>query len=126
MHLPPHRRASRRLIAGLMALCVLFAQSAALAYACKLEAGRLALSATAPCPSHLGDASDAPSDANLCEVHCQTPTLSDADTALLPAILLASRPVVAELSAWRDVAPLPPDPRGAPPPLLLRTSRLLI
>ena len=73
-------RATRRLLVWLVAACVLFAQSAAIAYACTLDRVDSAPAASAaPCPGHVADTSSDTNagDANLCQVHCQTPTTAD-------------------------------------------------
>jgi hypothetical protein len=122
------RRSHRRLLAWLLAAAVLFAQSAALAYACALEARQLAEVAAAPCPSHVAEAQEGDqAGGNLCEVHCQTPILPD------PGVTFAFLPpafepliVVGDAPAASLVPSSPPEPRGAPPPVLLRTSRRLI
>ena len=123
-------RATRRLLAWLMAVCVLFAQSAALAYGCSLDrAGGAPEATTAPCPSHVADA-DSWGDVgqgNLCQVHCQTPTTADpgASVPLLGAVDARSEGIAAvRWSVYRVPTLLPP--RSAPPAVLQRTSRLLI
>lgn len=72
-------RVTRRLLARLLVVCVLFAESAALAYGCSLDRPVNAPAAMmTPCPSHVADA-DANArggggQGNLCPIHRQTPT----------------------------------------------------
>jgi hypothetical protein len=121
----PFARASRRLIVLVVAACVVFAETAALASGCAIErAGGVPAAAEPPCPSHAQPVDDAAAG-NVCEVHCQAATLPvDAAWQLAPA--LASTVVIPlHVVPVRSVQPLPPVPRGTPPPFL-RTSRLLI
>lgn len=126
-----HRRLHRRVVAWLAALCVLLAQTAAVAYACERHAAPR--HEVAPCSAHLGDATGhaAPvplADGNVCEVHCHPLSLPDAGAPDLPE-------VVAVL-AWRlpevEALALPAAPvaeleakSAAPPPRTLY-ARLLI
>lgn len=123
-------RATRRFLAWLMAVCVLFAQSAALAYGCSLDpAVGVPAATTAPCPSHVADdnAGGDGGQRNLCQIHCQTPTTADPGVSvpLLGAVDARSGGITAVPSSVHRVPALLP-PRSAPPPVLQRTSRLLI
>jgi hypothetical protein len=123
------RRPPRRLTACLVAVLVLFAQTAAIAYACGIDAKLVATTTTAPCPGHLDDGADAPADrsGNLCKIHCETPTVPDAYTS----VLAAPAPVVQAYVVVRPPLALAfearrPEPRGAAPPPIVTTFRLLI
>lgn len=127
------RRLHRRVVTWLVALCVLFAQTAAVAYAC--ERGRAApppLPAATHCGGHVADdvpaAGGALAQGNVCEVHCVSGSLTDPGVPDLPgpdAFLAWPLPPV--LSA---AAPPPPadeiDARVASPPPLALFARLLI
>src|SRR5688500_4531863 len=78
------RHPYRRSIAWLLAICLLFAQTAALAYACALDQGPMPVEVSrAPCPTHLDDPDGGTfGNGNLCEVHCQTPTVSHLQAGL--------------------------------------------
>jgi hypothetical protein len=122
-------RPFRRLTAWLLAVLVLFAQTAAVAYACAIDAARVDVVTTAPCPEHIGDQVQPASaqTGNLCEVHCQTPAVPDAGAAVAPADAIVAvhpiLPLVQDAMAWRAQ---PPEVRGTPPPVHLRSTRLLI
>ena len=127
----PLRRLHRCFIAWLLAGCVLFAQSAAIAYACPLdEAGQP--EAATPCAAHLatetGGADVFTVDANVCEIHCHPVSLPDAGTFDLP-------PVVAVAIWWRCPELVGPrrstpaaelDAKSAAPPPRTLFARLLI
>jgi hypothetical protein len=134
MHLS--RRTSRP-VAWLVAACLLFAQTAAVAFACSRGEAMVVAeaAATTPCAAHL--AGDAPvvagdtglfAQGNVCEVHCQTASLPDGGALDLPSIVVVAR--------WEIPAcPMAHDPsapaseleaRSAAPPLLALLSRLLI
>ena len=133
----PHRRLHRRVVAWLVALCVLFAQTAAVAYAC--ERGgvpSVPLSASVPvathCGGHLDDAAPAGGVAlaqgNVCEVHCVSASLTDPGFPDLPgpeAILAWPVP-----PALRAAAPQSPaeeiGARVASPPRFALFARLLV
>jgi len=124
------RKATRRLLAWLMAVCVLFAQSAALAYACSLDrVGATPVAATSPCPSHVADTNGSgdAGQGNLCQIHCQTPTTADPGASVPMVAAVDARPaaITGVALAVHRVAAVP-TPSGAPPPVLRRTSRLLI
>jgi hypothetical protein len=123
------RHPYRRPIAWLLAICLLFAQTAALAYACVLDQVPMPAEVSrAPCPAHLDDV-DAGTFAsgNLCEVHCQTPTVSHIQAGLdVPPAAVALHTVAPPIADAVDSRPPPPDPLRTPPRVLLRTSRLLI
>lgn len=97
----PVRRLHRRFVAWLLAFCMLFAQTAALAYACEARdvGAPMAHDAAVPCASHHGE--DRIGDAlpfalaNVCEVHCAPVSLPDAPSLDVPAL--------AAIPAW----PLP-------------------
>jgi hypothetical protein len=126
------RHFHRRLLTWTLTVCVLFAQSAALAYACQRgQADGAAAGVTvAPCPQHLLDAEPATpiANGNVCEAHCQTASLPDAGMPDLPA------PVA--IAAWllpplvERVAPAVPsddvEAKSAAPPPLARSAKLLI
>ena len=122
------RRPHRRLIAWLLAICLLFAQTAALAYACALDQPSVPAEVVAPCPAHLDDADvGATASGNLCEVHCQTPTVAQVQAGLdVPAAAIALHTVAVRLPDAFEFCPAPPDPLRTPPRVLQRTSRLLI
>ena len=124
----PLVRRFRHLLAWLVAACVVFAHTAALAAGCAIELSRGGSEAFAsqPCPAHSQPGSAAPGTANVCEVHCQAASLP-LDAALHVPVALTSTVVI----PLRVVAVLAPTfqaalPRGKPPPVLLKTSRLLI
>jgi hypothetical protein len=104
----PVRRLHRRFVAWLLAFCVLFAQTAALAYGCESRGagGVLDREAAVPCASHHGEDGTGESLpfalANVCEVHCAPVSLPDAPALDLPAL--------AVLPAW----PLPALHEAAP------------
>lgn len=128
MHL---RRQHRRLLAWVCAFCVVFAQSAALAYACQRQALPELRGEAAPCAAHLtvkGSADAVPASGNVCEVHCHAVSLPDAGATIIPltdavlawqlpphALAVAPSAPVAELEAKS----------AAPPPRTL-FARLLI
>ena len=128
-------RHNSRPIAWLVAACLLFAQTAAVAFACSRgEAVVVAeAAATTPCAAHLAAGDPAAADGllaqgNVCEVHCQTASLPDGGAFDLPSIVVVAR--------WEIPAPaMAPDPaqpaseieaRSAAPPLLALLPRLLI
>jgi len=134
--MPLSRRASRP-ITWLVAACLLFAQTAAVAFACSRgEAMVVAESAaTTPCAAHLAADDPAAPDGdglfaqgNVCEVHCQTASLPDGGAFDLPSIVVVAR--------WEiPASAIEPDPaapaseieaRSAAPPLLELLPRLLI
>jgi hypothetical protein len=134
MHLS--RRTSRP-IAWLVAACLLFAQTAAVAFACSRGEARVVAeaAATTPCAAHLAaDDRAAPAGSgllaqgNVCEVHCQTASLPDGGAFDLPSIVVVAR--------WEiPASAMAPDPsapaseleaRSAAPPLLALLPRLLI
>jgi hypothetical protein len=121
------RRAFRCLNATIVAFAVLFAQTAVLAYACQLEQLPSERAAVVPCPAHIEGAGDSSADgsANLCKVHCETPTTPDVPSVVGPAPAAFSLAYLAPMAVLQSpTAPLAPP--GAVPPLILRTSRLLI
>jgi hypothetical protein len=90
----PIRRLHRRLVAGLLAFCVVLAQTLAVAYACQREVPGKVEQAT-PCASHLA-AADAPlpiESGNVCEVHCEP--------ASLPPVAAPDLPDAVATIAWR-------------------------
>ncbi len=134
MHLS--RRTSRP-IAWLVAACLLFAQSAAVAFACSRGEAMVVAeaAATTPCAAHLAADDPAAPDGygllaqgNVCEVHCQTASLPDGGAFDLPSIVVVAR--------WEiPASAIEPDPaapaseieaRSAAPPLLALLPRLLI
>ena len=130
---------SRRLtrtFAWLVAACLLFAQSAAIAFACPRgeAAGAAKSAAVTPCAGHLaaGDATLADggllAKGNVCEVHCQTPSLPDSGAVDLPSIVVvASWEIPEHLPAPCPVASASElEARSAAPPLLALLPRLLI
>jgi hypothetical protein len=130
------RRTSRP-IAWLIAACLLFAQTAAVAFACSRgEAMDVTeTSATTPCAAHLAD--DAPAavggdgllaQGNVCEVHCQTASLPDGGALDLPsAVVIARWEIPASATAADPSAPASEiEARSAAPPLLALLPRLLI
>jgi len=133
--MPLSRRTSRP-IAWLVAACLLFAQSAAVAFACSRGEAMVVAeaAATTPCAAHLAaDDPAAPVDdgllaqGNICEVHCQTASLPDGGAFDLPSIVVVAR--------WEvPASAMAPDPgapateleaRSAAPPLLALLPRLL-
>jgi len=134
--MPLSRRTSRP-VAWLVAACLLFAQTAAVALACSRGEAMLVAeaAATTPCAAHLaGDDPAAPegdgllAQGNVCEVHCQTASLPDGGALDLPSIVVNAR---WEIPA-SAIAPDPSAPaseieaRSAAPPLLALLPRLLI
>ena len=130
----PVRRLHRRFVAWLLAFCMLFAQTAALAYACEgRDVGApIAHGAAVPCASHHGE--DRIGDAlpfalaNVCEVHCAPVSLPDApalDVPALAAIPAWPLPVLQE-AVTTFVVPVGVEARIASPPLLTLYARLLI
>jgi hypothetical protein len=130
-------RRNSRPIAWLIAACLLFAQTAAAAYACSRAdvAAATAEVAAPPCSGHIAD--DGPAgpqgdgalaQGNVCEVHCQTASLPDGGALDLPAIVVVAR---WEIPA-STMAPDPSTPaseieaRSAAPPLLALLPRLLL
>lgn len=125
------RRPLRRFVASLLMLCVLLAQTAAIAYACPRDAAASA-EAAMPCGVHLATAAEddagALPEGNVCEVHCQAFTVPGAGAPVMP--LLA--PVIAwhlpralpAAAAAGPVAEL--EARSAAPPPLALFARLLI
>jgi len=134
--MPLSRRTSRP-IAWLVAACLLFAQTAAVAFACSRAEAMVAAeaAATTPCAAHLAadDQAVAAGDGllaqgNVCEVHCQTASLPDGGALDLPSIVVIAR---WEIPA-SAIEPGPSAPaseieaRSAAPPLLALLPRLLI
>jgi hypothetical protein len=131
-----HRSLARRLVIVVAVACLAFAQTAAAAYACARSAmldgswlGAL-VETEAPCPMHVAGAAadEAPrAPSNLCEVHCQTPSMPDAGPDIgLPAAIVATHPVARLAHDTTTLAARPPVPRSAAPPRALLTTRLLI
>ena len=122
------RRALRRLIAGLLALAVLFAHTAVLAYSCQLGTPSDDAVVEAPCPAHAEEAVDSqPVDSgNLCKVHCETATLPDVSATVVAMPAANAQTYVVRPIAGPALHAPAPEPPGAAPPLILRTSRLLI
>ena len=129
-------RRLKRTLSWLVAACLLFAQTAAIAYACpRGEAMVAAEAATTPCAQHLApDPGTAPAGGgllaagNVCEVHCQTPSLPDVGAFDLPAMVVAAAWEIPALAVAPDpAAPAPElEARSAAPPLLSLLPRLLI
>ena len=129
-------RRLKRTLSWFVAACLLFAQTAAIAYACpRGEALVAAEAAATPCAQHLaGGPGTAGADVgllaagNVCEVHCQTPSLPDGGAFDLPAMVVAaSWEVPAPAVAPDPAAPAPElEARSAAPPLLSFFPRLLI
>jgi hypothetical protein len=130
------RRTSRP-IASLVAVCLLFAQTAAVAFACSRGEAMVVTeaSATTPCAAHLAaddlvvvDGDGILAQGNVCEVHCQTASLPDGGAFDLPSVVVVAR--------WEiPASAIEPDPaapaseieaRSAAPPLLALLPRLLI
>lgn len=133
----PLSRHTSRPIAWLVAACLLFAQTAAVAFACSRGEPMVVAeaAATTPCAAHLAADDPASADAggllaqgNVCEVHCQTASLPDGGAFDLPSIVVVAR--------WQiPASAMEPDPaapaseieaRSAAPPLLALLPRLLI
>lgn len=129
---------SRRLtraLAWLIAACLMFAQTAAVAYACSRGEAAAAVAAVAatPCSAHLvadGPANvqgDGPlAQGNVCEVHCQTASLPDSGAFDLPSVVAIARWEVPPRDAATDVPAPELEARSAAPPLLALFPRLLI
>jgi hypothetical protein len=126
------RRLHRRLVAWLLAFCVIFAQSAALAYACQRQV-EPETATGALCAAHLKDGADvgvgAPlADANVCEVHCHDASLPDTGAVDVPL----PDDVVAWALPQQAVAFVPTAPateleaKSASPPSRALFVRLLI
>jgi hypothetical protein len=126
----PVRRLHRRLVAWLLAFCVLFAQTVAAAYACQRQAEAV-VDAERPCSAHLaeGGAVPAPFDnGNVCEVHCHPVSLPDGGGADVPPPAIAVLWVL-PLHAQARVVSAPPaelETRNASPPPRTLFVRLLI
>jgi hypothetical protein len=132
-------RRLKRSLAWLLAACLLFAQTAAVAFACSRGEAAAAVAANAvaatPCSGHLaaeGPANvqgDGPlAQGNVCEVHCQTASLPDSGAFDLPSVVAIARWEVPPLDLVTGV-PAPArelEARSAAPPLLALFPRLLI
>ncbi|MCL4763488.1 MAG: hypothetical protein KJ018_17225 [Burkholderiales bacterium] len=119
----------RRLAAWLVAFCMLFAQSAAIAYACPRDAAE----PVAPCAAHLdgGEAGVTPAgalpDGNVCEVHCHPVFLPDTGVDVpSPPGIVAWRLPPPTLAAAAAVLATDVEARSASPPLRTLYARLLI
>jgi hypothetical protein len=130
--LMPLRRLHRRLVAWLLAFCVVFAQTAAAAYACQRQA-ETAVAGDVPCSAHLSSDAvgtvPAPFDnGNVCEVHCHPVSMPDAGPADVPAPTAAIAWVLPPLpdAAAPAVPPTELEARSASPPPLALFARLLI
>lgn len=129
-------RRARRLLAWLLTACLLFAQTAAVAFACaRGDAAGVEAVASAPCAAHLasdgnqGAPSGGPLAAgNVCEVHCQSASLPDGPLVDLPTVVVVARwEVPAQALCASRSAPAPElDARSGAPPLLALYPRLLI
>jgi hypothetical protein len=132
-------RRLKRVLAWLLAACLMVAQTAAVAYACSRGEAAAAAAAAAvaatPCAAHL--AADGPANVqgdgpfaqgNVCEVHCQTAFLPDSGAFDLPSVVAVARWEVPPLDVMTGVpAPAPElEARSAAPPLLALFPRLLI
>jgi hypothetical protein len=124
-----HRRLYRRLVALLLAFCVLFAQSAALAYACQRHALPVAEAAT-PCAAHLAEADASKAgvaSGNVCEVHCHDASLPDAGAT---DVVFGDVVIAWRLPEPMAVAPVVPatelEAKSAAPPPRTLFARLLI
>lgn len=127
-----------RILAWLLAACLLFAQTAAAAYACSRGDAALAASdavTATPCSAHLGAngadgmQGNAPlAQGNVCEVHCQAASLPDSGAVDLPSVTVVACWEVPALDlAPGASAPTPElEARSAAPPLLALIPRLLI
>jgi hypothetical protein len=130
------RRASRP-VAWFIAACLLFAQTAAVAYACSRSEAMVVAeaAATTPCAAHLaaddpavGDRDGLLAQGNVCEVHCQTASLPDGGAFDLPSIVVVARWEI-PASAIEPGPAVPAseiEARSAAPPLLDLLPRLLI
>jgi hypothetical protein len=129
-------RRTLRPIAWLVAACLLFAQTAAVAFACSRGEAMLVAeaAATTPCAAHLADdpavadGNGLLAQGNVCEVHCQTASLPDGGAFDLPSIVVVARwEIPASAAATDPAAPASEiEARSAAPPLLALLSRLLI
>jgi hypothetical protein len=130
------RRTSRP-IAWLLAACLLFAQSAAVALACSRGEAMVVAeaAATTPCAAHLAagdpavvDGSGLLAQGNVCEVHCQTASLPDGGALDLPSIVVVARWEIPATAMVLDpsVPASEIEARSAAPPLLVLLPRLLI
>jgi hypothetical protein len=127
-----HGHAHCRLTAWLLALCLLFSQTAAIAYACQRQSS----TESAPgehCTAHLQAAqaiadAGAPPAANLCEVHCQSASLPDASTFdhAIPADVVAWWIPASALAGSPTITAIPWDAKNLSPPPRTLYSRLLI
>lgn len=126
----PLRRLHRRLVAWLVAACVLFAQTAAIAYACQRQQAP-ASEASVPCTAHLAEPDDADAlfaNANVCEVHCHPVSLPDvAGPDLPPSAAIAAWWVPPQPLARATAAPVAElEAKSAAPPPRTLYARLLI
>jgi hypothetical protein len=121
-----------RLTAWLLALCLLFAQTAAIAYACQRYASTGSASG-GHCTPDLQAAramtdAGAPPAANLCEVHCQSASLPDGrdlDHAI-PADVVTRWNPTWSLAGSPTIPAVPLKARNLSPPPRTLYSRLLI
>ncbi|MFO1283836.1 MAG: hypothetical protein U1F51_15470 [Burkholderiales bacterium] len=135
-------KSNRRLTAAVLALCVAFAQSAALAWACPIgsapgdsppPAEATVAAVSPPCHGFAVDdrapvsgSESGSTPGNLCEVHCQTPTPPD-DAGLVVPVLVAlawlpiPEPALARAPGRVDL----PEEKGAAPPARTRYCRRL-
>jgi hypothetical protein len=128
----PVRRLHRRLVAWLLAFCVIFAQTAAAAYACQRRVEAV-LARDVPCIAHLseeaGSTVPAPFDnGNVCEVHCHPVSMPDGGHEAVSSPLVVLAWVLPPLT---DTLGLDPparkvEARAASPPPLTLFARLLI
>lgn len=130
-----HRLLARRIVIIVALACLTFAQTAAAAYVCArlafVEGSSMVslVGADAPCPMHASsaDRETMPGPTNLCEVHCQTPSLPDAGPDIgLPTAIVASHPAAQLAFAPLTLASKAFVPHSAAPPRAALTMRLLI
>lgn len=123
-----------RRLAWLLAGCLLFAQTAALAYACAWEpVVPVNEHAVATCSEHRSGAGPDAADrrvasGNACEVHCLTAALPDLDAGDVPAMAAVAvwdvQPYVVPRA--RPLRATELEAKSAAPPPRTRFARLLI
>jgi hypothetical protein len=128
-------RRLKRALAWLLAACLMFAQTAAVAYACSRGEAAAAAVAATPCSAHLAAEGTASvqgdgqlAQGNVCEVHCQTASLPDSGAFDLPSVVAVARWEIPPRDVMAGVpGPTPElEARSAAPPLLALFPRLLI
>lgn len=130
-------RSTRRLVARLAIVAIVFGQLAMTAYACPVQTAATPFASVhdAMHPDAVGtacggmDAAPADAQGNACEVHCTNAIAADVHSDLPPVALVAipvDVPVLAALGAPDGAAHAALAPLPGAPPVTLRFCRLLI